>query len=630
MASTRSPRWRPAQALARWILCGLLAIPALALAQAAAEVRRFADAVVADDAGRDAFPADAQQRVVALPDAWDRLRPAEAGLLWYRLRFDAALSPAAGGVLALYFERVCAGLEVQLNGHRLHTSRAPGPAMALDCQRPLLLALPTTLLRSTGNELDLRVAGSTLQQFASSERATRVPAPLIGPQVLLEARRVRQTMLTETAPAAMAGVLALTGLLTLSIARSRRREGHLRYFALFALAWAVLCARPLWQALQHVGVPVEWALASAMPLLLLFAVQFLMHYAGWRSRPIEVALVAQCLAMPASLLLAGTQRTYMIASTWYALLLLQLLGAIAFYIWATWRARRRDFWGVAVVLGLGGALAVLQLAAEEGLLLAPWHLWPPVLAPGVVVAIGLHLVGHCGRALQAAEESRQALEVRVREASSDMEKNFAELAEQRVEQVTQQERKRIAADLHDDLGAKLLTIVHTSESERISTLAREALEEMRLSVRGLTGKPVKLIDALGDWRAEVVGRLSQTGVEGEWSAPTDELPQTLSARAYVQTTRILREAVNNIIKHSGASRCTIRCVIDNGDFQLAIQDNGKGIPLELDGRLDRGHGMASMKHRAKQLHGQCLVESGPGYGTVIRLTLPLERHTTNV
>jgi signal transduction histidine kinase len=244
------------------------------------------------------------------------------------------------------------------------------------------------------------------------------------------------------------------------------------------------------------------------------------------------------------------------------------------------------------------------------------------------VAMGLHLVQQYGTALQSAEEGRQALESRVREASADMEKNYAHLAEQRVEQVTRQERKRIAADLHDDLGAKLLTIVHTSESESISTLAREALEEMRLSVRGLTGKPVKLIDALGDWRAEVVGRLSQTGVEGEWSAPSEDLPQTLSARAYVQTTRILREAVNNIIKHSGASRCTIRCLIDSGDFQLAIQDNGNGIPLELDGRLDRGHGMASMKHRAKQLHGQCLVESGPGYGTVIRLTIPLDPHTT--
>ena len=99
--------------------------------------------------------------------------------------------------------------------------------------------------------------------------------------------------------------------------------------------------------------------------------------------------------------------------------------------------------------------------------------------------------------------------------------------------------------------------------------------------------------------------------------------QKLPARAYVQTTRILRESVSNIIKHSGASHCKFRSSVGERDFGLLIQDNGKGIPMELDGKLDRGHGMSSMKHRAKQLQGQCLVESGPGYGTVIRLTLPL-------
>ena len=626
MAPTHPPRRRRARALARWVLCALLALPGWA---AAVGVQAFADALVAEGTAHTAFPGHTEQRVVALPDDWGR-HPTTANPRWYRLRFDVALAPAASGVLGVYFERLCAGIDVYLNGQRLQAARPRGQHGTPDCHRPLLLSLPAALLRAQGNELDLRVAGFELQQLASSVRATQLPAPLIGPEVQLDQRRILQTVLVETAPAAMTGVLVLAGVLALSIARARRRDVHLRYFALFALGWALLCARPLWQALEQMGMPVEGVLAAAMPWLLLVAVQFLMHYAGWRSRPIEVALVAQCVAMPASLLLAGSQRIYMIASTWYAVLLLQLLGAIAFYIWATWRVRRRDFSVMAWWLGVGAALAVLMLAAEEQRLASPWHLLPSLLAPLVVVGIGWHLIGHYGRALQAAEESRQALELRVREASADMEKNFAQLAEQRVEQVTQQERKRIAADLHDDLGAKLLTIVHTSESERISTLAREALEEMRLSVRGLTGKPVKLIDALGDWRAEVVGRLSQTGVEGEWSAPTDELPQTLSARAYVQTTRILREAVNNIIKHSGASRCTIRCVIEHGDFQLAIQDNGKGIPLELDGRLDRGHGMASMKHRAKQLHGQCLVESGPGYGTVIRLTLPLERHTTNV
>jgi two-component system, NarL family, sensor histidine kinase UhpB len=192
-----------------------------------------------------------------------------------------------------------------------------------------------------------------------------------------------------------------------------------------------------------------------------------------------------------------------------------------------------------------------------------------------------------------------------------------------VQQVTERERKRIAADLHDDLGAKLLTIVHTSDSERISTLAREALEEMRLSVRGLTGRPVQLADAMGDWRAETVSRLAQAGIDSDWHAP-EELPQVLSSRAYVQTTRILRESTSNIIKHSGASHCSIRVGIEEGDFQLVIQDDGNGITEEVDARLDRGHGLASMKNRAKQLQGQCLIESGAGYGTVIRLTLPLD------
>ena len=74
---------------------------------------------------------------------------------------------------------------------------------------------------------------------------------------------------------------------------------------------------------------------------------------------------------------------------------------------------------------------------------------------------------------------------------------------------------------------------------------------------------------------------------------------------------------------SGASHCKVRCAISDRQFGLTVQDNGKGIPMELDGKLDRGHGMSSMKNRAKQMQGQCLVESGPGYGTVIRLTVPL-------
>ena len=613
-----------------WLLTLALCLGlALAAAPARGQVMVFLDALAAQDTSFGNFPDESTARVVTLPDDWARTRPLQNTPLWYRLRFDAAGMAASAGPLALYIERACANVEVLLNGQRLHAVGRMRDPISLDCQRPLLVSLPVALLQERGNRVDLRLAGYALSQVGSGQRAGGLSPPLIGPYGELHARHARDSLLAVTLPTVASALLLLTAGLTFVLALSRRRDSHLRYFSALALGWALVTARLWLHELPLPNYDSELLLACLPGLVALAAVQFLLHYAGWRSRPIEVALYAQAVAVPLSLLLAGPLRLNMITTSWYSLLVLQVLAAMAFCLWSIRKTRPRDFWVVCGLLVAAAFAVALELAALQRVLPSPWQWLPPVVMPLAFVGMALHLVHQYGRAMQVAEEARLGLEARVRDASADMEKNYLLMAEQRVEQVTRQERKRIAADLHDDLGAKLLTIVHTSESDRISTLAREALEEMRLSVRGLTGKPVKLIDALGDWRAEVVGRLSQTGVEGEWAAPTEDLPQTLSARAYVQTTRILREAVNNIIKHSGASRCTIRCLIDSGDFQLAIQDNGKGIPLELDGRLDRGHGMASMKHRAKQLHGQCLVESGPGYGTVIRLTIPLERHTTS-
>jgi signal transduction histidine kinase len=278
---------------------------------------------------------------------------------------------------------------------------------------------------------------------------------------------------------------------------------------------------------------------------------------------------------------------------------------------------------MALAIAAGVLVLLAELAAQAGLVEAPSLSMAQIVLPLLFAAVGTRLFLMFARALQATEADRNRLATQLQRLTADFDHRVEQLTAQRVEQFTERERKRIASDLHDDLGAKLLTIVHTSESERISTLAREALEEMRLSVRGLTGKPMRLADALADWRAETVLRLGQANIEADWRSPADETEQLLPARGFVQTTRILREAVSNIIKHSGASHCKVRCTISDRQFGLTVQDNGKGIPMELDGKLDRGHGMSSMKHRAKQMQGQCLVESGPGYGTVIRLTLPL-------
>jgi len=570
-------------------------------------------------------------RTVSLPDEWADSQPGRDGTAFYRLHFDAPPEQDAGALYGLYVERACSVLQVWLNGQRVHAGGRQDEPVSRNCHQPQLVTLPTALFKPSGNELVLAVRGQSLQQVSSRLRAGGLSALEFGRYDLMAAHHAKRVVVAIRLPEVMSGTLALMGSFMFVMGWFNRKQSYLAYFGALMVGWALLLAR-LWATeLPMDNRTTELLLAALMGFVALAAVQFLLRYANERLRWINIALPVQCLLLPASLLLAGPAQLYTASGLWFALLAAEVAMAAAHYLARAHRQKSRQLWLMAALLAVVGVALAIEFTAQVAQLDSRIGYVAQLVPPLVFLALGLRLVQQYGRAYQSAEQSRAELEVRIREATAQIERNFAQLAELKVEQVTERERKRIAADLHDDLGAKLLTIVHTSESERISTLAREALEEMRLSVRGLTGKPVRLSDALGDWRAEVVSRLTQSGVQGEWSAPSDEeTQQTLSSRAYVQTTRILREAVSNVIKHSGASQCTVRCALAaEGDFLLTIQDNGKGIPMELDGRLDKGHGMASMKGRAKQLQGQCLVESGPGYGTVIRLTLPLQQHVSS-
>ena len=582
----------------------------------------------------DAAPDWRHARQVSLPDRWDEGRPDDpattvSGSRWYRVTLDRKSIPDAGELLGLYAERACSVLQVHLNGHLVYGGGATQEPVSRQCSYPQLVTLPAALLLPQGNALELRVTGYALDEVAAAQRAGGLSILEIGPYEVLRQHQRRRMFYAVQLPQVMSGALLLMGSFMFVMGWFNRAQSYLAYFGALMIGSALSLARLWWTDLPWSNHMTELLLSALLGFITLAAVQFMLRYAGQRRIWLDRGLPVQCVLVALSLVAAGAPLLHRVSMVWDILLWLEI-GVAAGYCLRLWLRRRSR----QTVL-MGGLLGIVGLALAADFAAQQFHLdariaYVAQLVPSLVFAVlGLRLTQQFGRAYQSVEQSRNELELRIREATAQIERNFAQLSELRVEQVTDRERKRIAADLHDDLGAKLLTIVHTSDSERISTLAREALEEMRLSVRGLTGKPVKLLDALGDWRAEVVSRLTQSGVHSEWSAPSDdELPQTLSSRAYVQTTRILREAISNIIKHSGASHCALAFTLHDGDFHLVIRDNGQGISTELDGRLDKGHGMASMKGRAKQLQGQCLVESNPGHGTVIRLTLPLDRHVT--
>ena len=613
----------------------LVAASALALAAAGAARDAGPNILVLDQAlavaldARDTSPGGAKRAQatpsapVALPHDWATTHPNHEGGVWYRVEFDAPTGTSANEVLALYIERACSDVEVHLNGLRLSAPPSALEYSPRHCAYPQSASFPAASLLARGNVLDLRVRGHALQRVAARQRAAGLSALKIGPSVTLAAEQARRTFWNVSVMQVLGVVLAVLGGAVLLLDSWNRRSSHLRPYGWLALGWSALTVR-LWLGdLPVDGAIVEFVVAAAFVPVAGACMLFLLRLAGRRWRQFERLLLPQCLLMPLTLLLAGPSRLFLASAFWNTLLGLELFAVVVQYLWLTRRQPRTEYWPMAAALAMLVATLAVEFAVQRAWLATPALDATQLILTCLAIGLGARLLLGFAKALQAAELGRRRLEARALEIAADAERNFTQMADARIEQVTAQERKRIAADLHDDLGAKLLTIVHTSDSERISTLARDALEEMRLSVRGLTGKPMQLADALADWRAEVVARLGQANIEIDWRGPAEEVEQTLPARSFVQTTRILRESVSNIIKHSGATSCKVRCAMHEGEFGLIVQDNGRGIPMELDGKLDRGHGMTSMKHRAKQMQGQCLVESAPGYGTVIRLTLPL-------
>jgi signal transduction histidine kinase len=184
------------------------------------------------------------------------------------------------------------------------------------------------------------------------------------------------------------------------------------------------------------------------------------------------------------------------------------------------------------------------------------------------------------------------------------------------------ERQNIAADLHDDLGATLLSIAQASAAGPVAGLARHAIEELRLSVRGLTVQTSPLQDVIADWRSETVSRLTSAGIQAHW--PLREHPADLMLVALLRTqiTRVLREAISNVIRHSAARNCQIDVRHEAGHLVMKVQDDGRGMPVEPEPK-QQGMGLTNMARRIHKLGGELTVGVSPLGGVALVAHLPL-------
>jgi signal transduction histidine kinase len=200
---------------------------------------------------------------------------------------------------------------------------------------------------------------------------------------------------------------------------------------------------------------------------------------------------------------------------------------------------------------------------------------------------------------------------------------------QRLVEAQEEERRRVGRNLHDELGPSLASLtmqlgvvrglVATDTPAgrhlaRLEALARATLDDVRLVAREL--RPTEL-DQLG--LAEALHRHAEgLGIDADVVVHGDrQVPAAVEAAAY----RIGQQALGNVSAHSGCHRARLRLDYVDGALELAVEDDGRGFVAGSAGVLE-GVGLSSMRERAAEVGGTCVVESEPGRGTSVAVRLP--------
>jgi signal transduction histidine kinase len=214
------------------------------------------------------------------------------------------------------------------------------------------------------------------------------------------------------------------------------------------------------------------------------------------------------------------------------------------------------------------------------------------------------------------------------EVLKENEKQLKNLTSQLIS-AQEDERKRIAHDIHDSLGSQLSAVKFKVEdflkmvpaaSEGITSALQDAINESRRIQMDLHPS---MLDDLGiaptlAWFCRKFETTYSLPIEQKMSIDEGQIPKPLKRVIY----RVCQEALNNVAKHSKAKKVYLSLNKNCESIELVVQDNGKGFELAA-GAPKKGIGLSSMKERTEVSGGILSIESERGKGTVVRACWPL-------
>jgi ligand-binding sensor domain-containing protein/signal transduction histidine kinase len=204
------------------------------------------------------------------------------------------------------------------------------------------------------------------------------------------------------------------------------------------------------------------------------------------------------------------------------------------------------------------------------------------------------------------------------------------------QQAMDKERMRIAQDMHDEIGSKLTKIAYLSDiaalhqhdpstTESMNTIAGasrdllQSLDEIVWAVNPRNDSLERLAAYLGHYATEY---LQDTPLELEMDLPSGLPDYPLSAETRHNLFLAFEEILANALKHSGATKVFVAMTLAEGRFTITVRDNGKGFaPGAAGAGGGLGNGLSNMRDRLRDIRGKCMIDSTPGGGTMVTLSI---------
>lgn len=224
-----------------------------------------------------------------------------------------------------------------------------------------------------------------------------------------------------------------------------------------------------------------------------------------------------------------------------------------------------------------------------------------------------------------AKDLESLVEARTRELSA-LSTHLQELSEK--------EKSELARNLHDELGGLLTAakmdlswlqsrVTDPALQERLAQLGAVLDEAMDLKRRVVEDLRPSLLDHFGlptALRAYADSACLKAGLRAVLVLPEDSAPMRRDIA--IALFRIVQEGITNIIRHAGAQSVALRLALEGDLCQISLSDDGCGFDA-AEPKFRWSHGITGMRQRVRALGGQFEIESAPGAGTTLRVSIPL-------